>query len=55
MQESSQDLKAGSLAPGPVLSPQWDAVYWHLETNRGSFPKTVEPFMIMEREEMIQK
>lgn len=27
MQESSQDLKAGSLAPGPVLSPQWDAVY----------------------------
>ena len=55
MQESSQDLKAGSLAPGPMLSAQWDAVYWHFETNRGSFSKTVEPFMIMEREEMIQK
>ena len=27
MQESSQDLKAGSLAPGPMLSAQWDAVY----------------------------
>ena len=30
-------------APGHMLSAQWDAVYWHLETNRGSFSKTVEP------------